>query len=87
MDSVIKRQNHFKGACHPSPSCAGTEGKAEMSGGKRRRWSMKSERELIELAKSQSLEAIADKMQRSPASVLKQAARLGLSIKRRAKGK
>jgi CHASE3 domain sensor protein len=58
-----------------------------MSGGKRRLWSMKSDRELIELAKSQSLEAIADKMQRPPGSVLKQAARLGLSIIRKAKGK
>ena len=51
------------------------------------RWSMKNDRELIELAKSQSLEAIADKIQRSPANVLKQAARLGLSIKRKTKGK
>jgi hypothetical protein len=58
-----------------------------MSVRKRRRWSMKNDRELIELAKSQSLEAIADKIQRSPANVLKQAARLGLSIKRKAKGK
>jgi hypothetical protein len=59
-----------------------------MSGRKRTsRWSMKNDRELIELAKSQSLEAIADKVQRSPANVLKQAARLGLSIKRKTKGK
>jgi hypothetical protein len=59
-----------------------------MSGHKRTgRWSMKTDRELIELAKSQYLEAIADKIQRSPANVLKQAARLGLSIKRKAKGK
>jgi biotin operon repressor len=50
-------------------------------------WSMKTDRELIQLAKSQSLEAIADKIQCSPANVLKQAARLGLSIKRKAKGK
>jgi hypothetical protein len=48
---------------------------------------MKNDRELIKLAKSQSLEAIADKIQRSPANVLKQAARLGLSIKRKTKGK
>jgi hypothetical protein len=41
-----------------------------MGGRKRRRWSMKSDRELIELAKSQSLEAIADKLQRPPGSVL-----------------
>jgi hypothetical protein len=59
-----------------------------MSGRKRTsRWSMKNDRELIELAKSQSLEAIANKVQRSPASVLKQTARLGLSIKRKATGK
>jgi DNA-binding CsgD family transcriptional regulator len=49
-------------------------------------WSMKSDRELIELAKSHSLEAIAEKINRSPATVLKQAVRLGLSIKRKAKG-
>jgi DNA-binding CsgD family transcriptional regulator len=48
---------------------------------------MKSDRELIELAKSQSLEAIADKIKRSPATVLKHAVRLGLSIKRKVKGK
>ena len=48
---------------------------------------MKSDRELIELAKSHSLEAIADKIKRSPAAVLKQAVRLGLLIKRKAKGK
>jgi DNA-binding CsgD family transcriptional regulator len=51
------------------------------------RWSVKNDRELIELAKSQSPEAIADKIQRSPATVLEKAARLGLSIKRKAKGK
>ncbi len=48
---------------------------------------MKSDRELIQLAKSRTLEAIADQLQRSPASVIKRAARLGLSIKRNAKGK
>jgi hypothetical protein len=53
-----------------------------MSVRKRRRWSMKNDRELIELAKSQSLEAIAEKIRRSPANVLEKAARLGLSIKR-----
>ncbi len=58
-----------------------------MSGRKRTMWSMKSDRELIQLAKSQSLEAIAEKIQRSPAFILKRAARLGLSIKRKAKGK
>jgi hypothetical protein len=50
-------------------------------------WSMKTDRELIQLAKSQTLEAIADQIQRSPDSILKRAARLGLSIKRKAKGK
>jgi len=58
-----------------------------MSGRKMGRWSMKSDRELILLAKSQTLEAIAEKIQRSPAFILKRAARLGLSIKRKAKGK
>jgi hypothetical protein len=58
-----------------------------MSSRKQTRWSMKNDRELIELAKSQYLETIADKIQRSPANVLKQAARLGLSIKRKATGK
>ena len=48
---------------------------------------MKTDRELIQLAKSQTLEAIADQIQRSPDSILKRAARLGLSIKRQAKGK
>ena len=48
---------------------------------------MKTDQELIQLAKSRSLEGIADRIQRSPASVLKRAARLGLSIKRKTKGK
>ncbi len=48
---------------------------------------MKTDRELIQLAKKQSLEGIADRLQRSPASVLKRAARLGLSLKRKANGK
>ena len=50
-------------------------------------WSMKSDRELIQLAKSETLEGMADHLQRSPAYILKRAARLGLSIKRKAKGK
>ena len=50
--------------------------------------SMKNGRELIRLAKSRTLEAIADRFQRSPAYILKKAARLGLSINgRKAKGK
>jgi hypothetical protein len=51
-----------------------------------RTWSMKSDRELIHLAKSRTLQAIADHLQRSPTYILKRAARLGLSIKGR-KGK
>jgi alpha-D-ribose 1-methylphosphonate 5-triphosphate synthase subunit PhnG len=47
---------------------------------------MKSDRELIAVSKTHTLEAIADQLQRSPESVLKRAARLGLSI-RRAKAK
>jgi hypothetical protein len=51
-------------------------------------WSMKTDRELIHLAKTRTLQAIADQLQRSPAYILKRAARLGLSIKgRKAKGK
>lgn len=50
-------------------------------------WSMKSDRELTQLAKSQTLDELADELQRSPAYILKRAARLGLSIKRKAKGK
>jgi hypothetical protein len=46
---------------------------------------MKSERELIQMANSDTLEGIADHLQRSPTSVLRRAARLGLSIKK-AKG-
>jgi hypothetical protein len=44
-------------------------------------WSMKHDRELILLAKMNRLDAIANQMQRSPALILKRAARLGLSIK------
>jgi hypothetical protein len=51
-------------------------------------WSMKRDRELIQLAKTRTLQVIADQLQRSPAYVLKRAARLGLSIKgRKTKGK
>ena len=51
-------------------------------------WSMKSDRELIQLAKTRTLQAIADQLQRSPDYILKRAAQLGLSIKgRKAKGK
>jgi hypothetical protein len=47
---------------------------------------MKDDRELIKLASSHFLEAIAEKLQRSPAAVRQQAVRLGLSIKRKGKG-
>lgn len=50
-------------------------------------WSMKTDRELIQLAKSETLEAFADKLGRTPESILKSAARLRLSIKPKAKGK
>jgi predicted transcriptional regulator len=50
-------------------------------------WSMKRDRELIERAKSQTLDELAEEFQRSPAYILKRAVRLGLSIKRKAKGK
>jgi hypothetical protein len=46
---------------------------------------MKADRELIELAKTKTLEAIADQLQRSPTSILDKAARLGLTIKRKGK--
>jgi alpha-D-ribose 1-methylphosphonate 5-triphosphate synthase subunit PhnG len=49
-------------------------------------WSMKRERELMALAKTNRLDAIADQMQRSPAFIMKRAARLGLSIKGRKVG-
>jgi hypothetical protein len=50
--------------------------------------SMKSDRELIALAKSKTLDAIADQMQRLPAAIIRRAATLGLSIKGlKAKGK
>jgi hypothetical protein len=44
---------------------------------------MRHDRELIALAKSRNLEAIAGQLQRSPAFIIKRAARLGLSIKGR----
>jgi hypothetical protein len=48
-----------------------------------RRWSMKDDRELIALAKSETLEAIARQMQRPPETIIKRAATLGHSIKGR----
>jgi hypothetical protein len=43
---------------------------------------MKSDRELMVLSKTHTLKTIADQLQRSPESVLKRAARLGLSVRR-----
>ena len=45
---------------------------------------MQTDRELIELAKNQTLEAIVERLKRSPTFVLERAKKLGLSIKRRA---
>jgi hypothetical protein len=53
-------------------------------------WSMKTDRELIKLSKTHTLDEIADKLHRSPKSVAEKAKRLGLSIKcdrPKAKGK
>jgi hypothetical protein len=50
-----------------------------------RAWnSMKSDRELIELAKTHTLRTLAEQLQRPPAAILRKATRLGLSIKRKA---
>jgi hypothetical protein len=46
---------------------------------------MKSDRELIALAKTHSLHAIADKLRHPPESILRKAAKLGLSIRQRPK--
>jgi hypothetical protein len=40
-------------------------------------WSMRAERELIALSRTHTLEALADHFERSPAEILKKAARLG----------
>jgi hypothetical protein len=46
-------------------------------------WSYKQQRELIKLAAaSNSLETIANRLKRPAATILKQAARMGISIKR-----
>jgi hypothetical protein len=50
-------------------------------------WSMKGDRELTMLSKTHALEAIADQLQRPPATILKAAKRLGLSINQTAKAK
>jgi hypothetical protein len=48
-------------------------------------WSMKTDRELIALSKTHTLEALADQLQRPPKFILAKAKRLGLSIRRKAK--
>jgi hypothetical protein len=55
--------------------------------GKHAMWSMKADRELIELAKTETLAAIADLLKLPPKSILKKAKTLGLTIKRRGKTK
>jgi hypothetical protein len=50
-------------------------------------WPMRTDRELIAFSKTQTLEAIAVHFKVPPKSILKKANRLGLSIKRGAKGK
>ena len=50
-------------------------------------WSMENDRQLIQLSKSLNLDELEDGLQRSPAYILKRAARLGLSIKWKTKGK
>jgi hypothetical protein len=50
-------------------------------------WSMKADRELIALSKTKTIKTLADHFQRQPKSILTKAKRLGLSIKRTAKGK
>jgi hypothetical protein len=50
-------------------------------------WPMKDDRALIALSKTKTLEALADHFQRPPQAILQRASRLGISIKRTAKGK
>ena len=49
-------------------------------------WSMKADRELIALAKTKPIEALADHFRRPPKSIIMKAKRLGLSIRQIAKG-
>jgi hypothetical protein len=46
---------------------------------------MKADRELIELAKTQTLEAVSDQFKLPPRSILNKASKLGLTIKRKDK--
>jgi hypothetical protein len=55
--------------------------------GKHAKWSMKADRDLIELAKTKTLEAIADHFKQPPKSILTKAKKLGLTIKQKAKTK
>jgi hypothetical protein len=50
-------------------------------------WSMKHDRELMDMARTQTLEALVEHFQRPPAAILAKAMRLGLSIKRTTKRK
>jgi hypothetical protein len=50
-------------------------------------WPMKDDRELIVLSKTKTLEALADYFKRPPQAILQRASRLGIPIKRTAKGK
>jgi len=69
-------------------SCATTRAFQALMAGKSTpaRWSMRNERELIQLAKTQSLEAIAKRLKRSPEFIRAKAVRLGVSIRRGAAG-
>jgi hypothetical protein len=49
-------------------------------------WSMRTDRELIALSKTKTLEALVDHFKRPPTTILTKAKRLALSIKRSAKG-
>jgi hypothetical protein len=48
----------------------------------KRSWSMKADRELIDLSKTNSLETLVEHFQRRPESILRKGKRLGLRIKR-----
>jgi len=50
-------------------------------------WSMRDDRELIALAKTHTLQAIAERFDRPVTTVLHRAERLGLPIRGKAKGK
>jgi hypothetical protein len=58
-------------------------------GRKRRgeRWSMQNDRQLIQLAKTQTLDELSATFKRPPELILKWATRLGLKINRKTEGK